>query len=61
MGLLAGVSGAAFAAVAAGLFHLSKVIAATVAGVLFAAVVGYLAYRHPPGSATDGKSERTHA
>jgi hypothetical protein len=48
-GLLAGVAGAG---VAAGLLHLSTVIASTVAGVLLAVVVGFLTYRYPPGSAT---------
>jgi Na+/proline symporter len=48
-GLLAGFSGAAFAAVTAGLLHLSMTIAGIVAGVALAVIVGVLTYRHRPG------------
>jgi len=46
-GLLAGVSGATFAGLAAGLLHVSVIIASTVAGVLLAVVVGFFTYRYP--------------
>jgi hypothetical protein len=51
-GLLAGFFGAAFAAVAAGLLHLSMTIAGIVSGVALALIVGVLTYRHRPGPAT---------
>jgi hypothetical protein len=48
-GLLAGFSGFAFASVIAGLLHLSRTIAGTVAGFTFAVIVGILTHRHRPG------------
>jgi len=53
--LLAGFSGAVFAAVAADLLHLSPVIAGVAAGFVLAVVVSVITYRYrprPPG-ATD--------
>jgi len=46
MGLLAGIGGAAFAAVAAGLLHLSMTVAGITAGVTLAIIVGVLVDRH---------------
>jgi hypothetical protein len=47
-GLLAGVTGAAFAGLAAAMLHLSITIAAVVAGSALALIVGYFVYRYPP-------------
>jgi hypothetical protein len=47
-GLLAGVTGAAFAGLAAAVLRVSVTIAALVAGVLLALIVGYFVYRYPP-------------
>jgi hypothetical protein len=51
-GLLAGVVGAGFAGLAAAILGLSIAIAAGVAGVLLALIVGYFAHRYPnpPGA-----------
>jgi hypothetical protein len=47
---LAGVTGAAFAGLAAVILQVSVTIAAVVAGVVLAVVVGYFVYRYPPAS-----------
>jgi branched-subunit amino acid permease len=48
IGLLAGISGAAFGGLAAAVLGLSTFIAALASGVSLAAIVTYFVYRYPP-------------